>query len=90
MEGGSLTLLKTFNNYTIIMANNSDKIRIFCECGGFVSVAYFTVNSAGYSDEFHVAFKHSENLENLILNILKEKLHILTCGFFFLKTVSSF
>ena len=44
------------------MANNSDKIRIFCECGGFVSVAYFTVNSAGYSDEFHVAFKHSENL----------------------------
>ena len=33
------TALNTFNNYTIIMTNNSDKIRIY-ECGIFVSVAY--------------------------------------------------
>ena len=25
---------------------------------------------------FHVIFKHFQNLENLLLNILKEKLHI--------------
>ena len=41
----------------------------------FVSAAYFWVNSAGCSSEFHV-FKHFENLENLFLKILKEKLYI--------------
>ena len=54
---------------------NSDKIRIlWVWC--FVSAAYFWVNSAGWSREFHVVFKHFENLENLILNILKQKLRI--------------
>ena len=57
------------------MSNNSDKIRIYV-CGVFVSVAYLLVNSAGCSHEFHVAFKHFENLENLIWNILKKKLHV--------------
>ena len=57
------------------MSNNSDKIRIY-ECGVFVPVAYFLVNSPGCSHEFHVAFKHFENLENLIWNILKKKLHV--------------
>ena len=42
-------------------------------CGAVVSVAYSCANSAGYSDEFHVAFKHFQYLKNLILNILKEK-----------------
>ena len=42
----------------------------------FLSVAYFRVNSAGCPGEFHIVFKHFENLENLILNILKDKLHI--------------
>ena len=41
-----------------------------------VVVAYLCVNSAGCSDEFHVFFKHFENLKNLILKILKEELHI--------------
>ena len=38
------------------------------------------------SGEFRVVFKHFQNLENLILNILKEKLYI-SClvGSFFLK-----
>ena len=44
--------------------------------GVFVSVAYFWVNSADCSDEFDVAFKHFENLENLILIISKKKLDI--------------
>ena len=48
----------------------------YYEFGVFVSVANFWVNSAGCSGEFHVAFKHFENPENLIFNILKEKLHI--------------
>ena len=42
----------------------------------FLSVAYFWVNSAGSSGEFHVVFKHFENLENLILKILNAKWHI--------------
>ena len=65
------TALITFNNYTIVMTNNSYKIRILYEYGVFVSVAYFWVNSAGCSGEFYVVFKHFQNLENLILNILK-------------------
>ena len=75
--------LRTFNNYIIIMTNNSDKIRIlWVWC--FSSVAYFWVNSAGCSGEFNV-FKHFGNLENLILNILKLKkknAYLLTCGLF--------
>ena len=46
----------------------------YYECGVIVYVAYFWVNSAGCSGEFHVVFKHFENLENFILNILTEKL----------------
>ena len=58
------------------------------ECGAFVSVVYFWVISTGCSGEFHVVFKHFQNVENLILKILKEKLHV-SClvGSFFLKTV---
>ena len=68
---GERPTLRTFNNYIIIMTNNSDKIRIlWVWC--FSSVAYFWVNSAGCSGEFNV-FKHFGNLENLILNILKLK-----------------
>ena len=62
--------ITAFNNYIIIMTNNSDKIRIL-RVGAFVSVAYF-----GCSSEFHVVLKHFQNLENPILTILKEKLHI--------------
>ena len=47
------------------MTNNSDKIN---KRGVFVSVAYFWVNSTGFSGAFHVVF--------LISNILKKKLHI--------------
>ena len=54
---------------------NSDKMRILW-VWYFVSAAYFWVNWAGWSREFHVVFKHFENLENLILNILKQKLRI--------------
>ena len=70
----SSTALKTFNNHNIIITNNSDKK--YYECGVFASVAYFYINSAGCSGEFCVVFKHFQNLENLILNILKKKLHI--------------
>ena len=35
-------------------------------------------DSTGCSGQFHVVFKHFENLENLILNILKEKLQLAT------------
>ena len=37
----SSTALKTFNNSTIIMTNNSDKKQEYHECGAFVPVAYF-------------------------------------------------
>ena len=89
LEGESPTL-KTFNNYTIIMTNNSDKIGIlwawcFCLC------CLFLVNSAGCSGEFHVVFKHFENLENFIWNILKKTLRIpWRVRFSPLKTVQSF
>ena len=74
LEGESQTL-KTFNNCTIIMTKNSDKIRIlWVWC--FVSLAYFWVDSAGCSGEFHVVSKHFKNLEKLIWNILKKKLRI--------------
>ena len=55
------------------MTSNSEE---YYECGVFVFVVYFAVNFAGCSDEFHVFFKHFENLQNLIWNISKEKLHI--------------
>ena len=44
----------------------------------FFSLLLFKVNSTGCPGEFHVVFKHFQNLENLILNILKEKLHRLS------------
>ena len=44
------------------------------ECGVFASIAYFWVNSEGFFGEFHVVFKRFQNLENLIFNILKEKI----------------
>ena len=61
------------------------------ECGVFISVACFWVNSVECSDEFHVVFKCFQNLKNIILNILKEKLHI-SClvSSLFLKIVQSF
>ena len=71
----SSTALKTFNNYIIIVTNSSDKLEYY-DWDVFVSVAYFWVNSTGCSGEFHVAFEHFQNLENLISNILREKLHI--------------
>ena len=43
--------------------------------GFFVTIAFLWVNSTCSSGEFQVVFKHFQNLENLILNILKEKLH---------------
>ena len=47
------------------------------ECGIFVSAAYFfLVNVTGCSSEFHVTFKHFQNLEKRTLKVLKEKLHI--------------
>ena len=44
----------------------------YYECGVFVSVAYFWVNSAGCSGEFHVVFKYFENLENFIWTFLRK------------------
>ena len=58
----SSTAFKTFNNYPTIMNNKCDH--------------HFSVNSTGCSGEFHVIFQHFQNLKNLILNILKEKLTI--------------
>ena len=83
----SSTALNTFNGSTIIMTNNNDKIVIlYMWC--FLSVPYFQVNSTGCSGEFRVVFKHFQNLENHILNILKEKLYFsYLVGPFFLKTV---
>ena len=83
----SSTALNTFNGSTIIMTNNNDKIVIlYMRC--FLSVPYFQVNSTGCSGEFRVVFKHFQNLENHILNILKEKLYFsYLVGPLFLKTV---
>ena len=54
----------------------------------FLSLLVFFVKTAGCSSEFHVVFKHFENPENLLLNILKEKLHISYLeGFLFLKNM---
>ena len=54
----SSAALNTFNNSTITMTSNSDKIIISCV---FVSVPYIQVNSTGCSGEFHVIFKHFQN-----------------------------
>ena len=57
----SSTALRTVKNSTIIMTSNSGKMRIswvWCFVSG----------------EFRVVFKHFQNLENLLLNILKEKI----------------
>ena len=71
---GSSTALKTFIYDTIIITNNSDKIKIswaswicFCLC------CLFWVNSTGCSGEFHVAFKRFQILEILILNFWNKK-----------------
>ena len=57
---GESLTLKAFNDYTIIMTN----------------IINDYINSPGCSGEFHVVFKHFGNLENLIRNILKKKLHM--------------
>ena len=62
--------LKTFTNYSIIMASISNNIRNHVS-GTVFPVANFWLNSTGWSGKFHVAFEHFEDLENLILNILK-------------------
>ena len=72
----SSTALNTFNISTIIMANNNDKIIIswaWCFC---LFLFFFRVNSTGCSGEFRAVYKHFQNLENQILNILKEKLRL--------------
>ena len=48
------------------------------------------IDSAGCSGQFHVVFKHFENLENLILNILKEKLQSATISKAMFKFLSIF
>ena len=68
----SSTTLKAFNNYSIIMTNYSDSIRISCVWCCFVSVANYWVNLVGCSYESHVVFKYFEGLKNSILNILEE------------------
>ena len=73
------------------MAKKSTQKFKYYERDLFVSVAYFWVISTGSSGEFHVVFKHFENLENLIWNILMKELHILWLKVsFFLKGVLSF
>ena len=70
-EVGS-TALKIFKNYTLIMSNSSNNIRIssvwrYCLC------CFFWANSTSCYGEFFVVLKH---LKNLILNILKKKMII--------------
>ena len=55
-----------------MMTNNGYQIRIH-ECGILIPVAYFWVNSTGCSDEFHVVFKHTQNLENLYVENFEGK-----------------
>ena len=71
MEGDNPTL-KTFNNYTIIMTNNSDKMRIFLSVVFLLLLLIFELIHQAALVNF-IVFKH---FENLILNILKEKLRI--------------
>ena len=54
----------------------------------FLSLLLITELSAGCSGEFHVVFKHFQNLENLILN--KQKLHISLWALFSLKPYKAF
>ena len=54
----------------------SDKIRISCVWCFCLWFCLFLVYSTGCTGEFQVVFKHFQNLENLMSNILKEKLHI--------------
>ena len=76
------TALKAFNSSTIIMTSNSDKIRMSCVwC--FWLYCCFWVNSTPCSGEFHAVFKHFQNLENLILNILKKKCISFVSKFYF-------
>ena len=65
--------------------NNSSVTEKEChKFGVFVSFAYFWVNSVGCYGEFYVVLKHFQNPQNLIFNILKEKIaYLLPCGLFF-------
>ena len=61
------------DNDTIIMTNNSDKIRILWVWYFFLCCLLLElIQQTACTGEFHVVFKHFENLENLILNILKK------------------
>ena len=74
LEGESQTL-KTFNNCTIIMTKNSDKIRIlwvWCFCLSCLFLSWFSRLLWWIS----CSFQTFKNLEKLIWNILKKKLRI--------------
>ena len=82
----SSTALKNFNNYIIIMTNNSDKIRIlWVWC--FLSLCCLFLSL--FDRLLKWIIKYFQNLENLIFNILKEKKIQIFClmASFFLKTV---
>ena len=65
------------------MANNSEKNKIMRVVFLFLMFVFW-VNSAASCGVFHVIFKHFQNLENLILNILKETIaYPLTYGLLF-------
>ena len=55
------------------------------------TIANFLVSSTGCCGEFHVVFKHFEDLKNLVLNILKEKFRklMISClvGSFYIKAL---
>ena len=52
-----------------------------------IPVANFWVNSTSCPGEFHVVFQHFQDVKNVMLNILKEKLSPSCVGSFSFETV---
>ena len=58
------TVLIIFNNYSIIMTNNSDNLAITW-LGAVVSVANLWVSLTCYSGELHIVSEYVEDLSNI-------------------------
>ena len=66
--------------HLIIITTNDDNIKSIMN----VVLLFVFLNSTGYPGKFYVVCKHFQDLKNLMLNILKEKLTSpwLVCSFF--------
>ena len=80
------TALKTFNNYTVKITKNSDKIGMWC----FRLCSLFLSKLNMFLWWIYGVFKHFHNLENLILNIWNNCISLALWDLFYLKPCRAF